>query len=268
MIQSKPKAAADVTLPQEGYAELFIGENGEVAVKKDDGTVTQSAVSGSSSAGDFIEIGSNVYSIIKKVAWANKPDPGPASGTQIFVTDIGLYGSYWVSDGLRWNPTSEITLFKALNTTVSGEVNVLRKTDSDTTESVLAQYLLPGGVMTDSSTLRIEPVWTFSSGSSTKTLRVRFGSSFGMNKVRGGSGAETQTLFAPLIDIINRRSYNTQIIPYIETSLYTNASTGNIGTSNVNTVNDVNIQVSGQWGTAGDGSKEITLRSVIIRLIP
>lgn len=38
MIQSKPKSPSEVSLPPAGYAELYIGQKGEVAIKKDDGS--------------------------------------------------------------------------------------------------------------------------------------------------------------------------------------------------------------------------------------
>lgn len=48
------------------------------------------------------------------VAWASKPAPGTA-GREIFVSDVGVKGSKWIDDGVRWKPVGNRVLLASLD---------------------------------------------------------------------------------------------------------------------------------------------------------
>lgn len=73
-----------------------------------------------------------------EVTWANRPSPSVFRGF-MWMTDIGIGGSLWRSDGIRWNLVGRATLF-------SGEGITSTSTDA-TTEALAVTPVIPMGVL-------------------------------------------------------------------------------------------------------------------------
>lgn len=106
---------------------------------------------------------------ITVTTWAARPSAAANTGAMIRVTDIGIAGSLWVSDGVRWNPVGVITLYRNASILVAA---------ADTTEQIMAQVAIPAGLLADGAQIR-----TFWSSTKSGTVdaaateqRIRFGS--------------------------------------------------------------------------------------------
>lgn len=110
-------------------------------------------------------------------AWASKPTCAAAiTGMEIRVTDVGGYngsnytGSHWYCDGAqaRWVP-------------VGGTVNLVMDmttythTAGSTSETLLASYTIPAGLMRANSCLYFHAGFNATDGSNSKISRVEFG---------------------------------------------------------------------------------------------
>ena len=120
--------------------------------------------------------------------------------------------------------------------------------------------VLPAGAMGLNHTLEIDTAWTYPNSATTKTLGAYFGSFKALDRSRTTSVTETS-----LVRIINRASASAQIHPFKNATYFT-AGASAIPTSTVDTSAAVTIRITGQWGSAGAGSNNITLESALIRI--
>lgn len=113
---------------------------------------------------------------IPRYILANRPTAIGASGDIIFLTDIGPNGSHWVSNGTYWSPLGgEVTL------AIVGTTYSLTGTASET---VVATYTLPGGLLTPNSQLDIMQTWTYTNSANSKTMRIKH------SAIGGGTGGD------------------------------------------------------------------------------
>ena len=118
----------------------------------------------------------------RNLTWAQRPNAARYQNEIIYISDIGIGGSYWTSNGTYWSPLNgEVTLAQTgAATSVTGT----------TSETVLATYTLPGGLMTPWSQLEIIVLWSFTNSANTKILRVR------QSSVGGGISGDPYFYFA------------------------------------------------------------------------
>lgn len=96
--------------------------------------------------------------------WGLIPPASSATGEIVYVSNIGVNGSYWLSNGSVWRPVNgEVTLAQ------SGASVSLTGT---TTQTVLATYTLPGGLMTTYSQIEITCLWSHTNSANAKTPRI------------------------------------------------------------------------------------------------
>lgn len=101
----------------------------------------------------------------RNLTWAQRPNAAQYQNEIIYISDIGIGGSYWTSNGTYWSPLNgEVTLAQ------SGAAIDMT---GASTEQVMATYTLPGGLMTPWSQLEIIVLWSFTNSANTKILRVR-----------------------------------------------------------------------------------------------
>lgn len=105
-------------------------------------------------------------SAIASGTWANRPSPIPASGTLYFATDVGENGTILQSNGTRWRALNGEAALKTLGTTVTGIVNV---------EQIVAQTLLPAGLLQANDVLRVRVSGSKSGATDSAQLTVRIG---------------------------------------------------------------------------------------------
>ncbi|MGE3607996.1 MAG: hypothetical protein AB7I27_00310 [Bacteriovoracaceae bacterium] len=104
-------------------------------------------------------------SIGKTYTWANRPPASSVAEEVIFVSNVGISGSYWISDGSYWVPLGgEVMLAKS--TTASSVTGV-------TDETQLAVYTLPGGIVTPWSQIEISFLFSYTNSASSKTMRIK-----------------------------------------------------------------------------------------------
>lgn len=103
--------------------------------------------------------------VIPILEWADRPDPASYVNKPIFVTDFGIGGSYWTSDGAGWRLSAPARLFQGNNVF----------TTSGTTEEVASSILIPAGTFSINSTIRTYATVTKSGAVDTPNFRVRMG---------------------------------------------------------------------------------------------
>lgn len=104
----------------------------------------------------------------RNLTWAQRPNAAQYQNEIIYISDIGIGGSYWASNGTYWSPLNgEVTLAQ------SGATVSLTGT---TSETVLATYTLPGGLMSANGQLEVWFTTSYTNSANSKTLRVRHSS--------------------------------------------------------------------------------------------
>lgn len=187
--------------------------------------------------------------------WAERPSAAEHPWRLFFITDIGVGGSIWISNGYELTPIAPITLAQNFET--------VSKSDADTTEFTAFTTVIPGGLMGLNRTLEVFPAVSYPSSATAKVIRCRFGSFEAYNKSR-----TTVTLDVPKIEIINRNDPAKQVYPFHGSANYGSGFTASMATSTVDTSVDQPLSLTLQWGTAGAGSNNISLSAVRVRLIP
>ncbi len=118
---------------------------------------------------------------IPQYLWVNRPSASSVIGELIYITNVGVGGSYWISNGTYWSP-------------LNGEVTLAQSGDAINltgfaTEQVMATYTLPGGLMSANGQLEIIHFWNVTNSVNNKTVRIRHSS------VGGGISGDTYYSF-------------------------------------------------------------------------
>jgi hypothetical protein len=135
----------------------------------------------------------------RNLTWAQRPNAAQYQNEIIYISDVGIGGSYWTSNGTYWSPLNgEVTLAQSgASVSVTGTL----------TETALATYTMPGGLMSANGQLEIFHFWSFTNSANSKTLRVR------LSAVGGGSSgnaylSNTLTTFSTVKGITCIRNAN------------------------------------------------------------
>lgn len=186
--------------------------------------------------------------------WSTRPDAASYSGSEITITDVGVAGSRWRSNGTRWMNMHPIVLG-----TLPAPVTQLASVS--TAESAAVWTLtVKGGVMDVNSMIQVLPLATCNNSATNKTMRI---------KAAGTSiGTFIQTTVVAEQPLIYFRNINSAAAQKTFTG---NASaTGSISTApaatTVNTAADWDLSVTLQAGNAANGDT-ITLDSAIAVLL-
>lgn len=186
--------------------------------------------------------------------WANKPSATLyPTGTRIYISDIGMGGSDWVSDGTRWKPLNgRVVLARgATQSSVTGT----------TAETALATVTVPAGAMGLNGQLAITALFSYTSSANAKTPRVRFGGAAGAAFF--STSRTTDALYQQMVMIGNRNSASSQIGGSQGASAF-GASTGSLMTSSIDTTTDQTVVFS---GLLANSSETITLERYSVELI-
>lgn len=187
--------------------------------------------------------------------WAERPSASEHPFRLMLVTDIGVSGSFWISNGSSWSPISPITL--------SAQYENVSKTDADDSELIAFTTVIPGGLMGNNRTLEVRPTVTYPSSAATKDIKCYFGGFLAYSKSR-----TTTTLDAPVIEIINRNDATKQIMPYQGSANTGGPFNAAPATSSIDTTLDQTLSIGLKWPVAASGVNSITLATVRVRLIP
>lgn len=106
-----------------------------------------------------------------EMAWATLPTASTVTGMTVRVTDVGVGGSFWTSNGTKWYPTATEVLLANDQTTLA-----ITGTASEVQTFTLT---IPAGMMGANGVLEIVSFFTYTNSANNKTLRVRFGGTSG-----------------------------------------------------------------------------------------
>lgn len=134
--------------------------------------------------------------------------------------------------------------------------------DATTGESDPALYSLPipKYSLGPNSTMEVDALLTVPSSGTTKTIRVRFGGVVLLNL-----GLTSHVSFRFNLRISNRNSLSAQIVTPNNATSFSNFASSAVQTATVDFATDQTLTITGQWGTSGAGSNNITLNSVIVK---
>ena len=185
--------------------------------------------------------------------WATKPDATLYNGSEITITDVGIIGSRWRSNGTRWVNMHPIVL-GALPSPVTQLASV------STAESAAVWALtVKGGVMDINSMIQILPLATCNNSATNKTLRVKADETS-----IGAFILTTVVAEQPLVYFRNIASMSAQ-----KTFTGNASATGSISTkpvaTTVNTAADWNLTVTLQAENSTNGDT-ITLDAMTVVL--
>lgn len=185
--------------------------------------------------------------------WAGKPSAAAYSGAEITITDIGVGGSRWRSNGTRWVNMHPIVLG-----TLPAPVTQLASVSTAESDAVWT-LTVKGGVMDVNSMIQALPLATCNNSATNKTLRI---------KAAGTSiGTFVQTTVVAEQPLVLFRNINSAAVQKTFTG---NASaTGSISTApaetTVNTAADWDLTVTLQAANATNGDT-ITLDAMTVIL--
>lgn len=106
-----------------------------------------------------------------EMTWATLPAASTVTGMTVRVTDVGVGGSFWTSNGTKWYPTATEVLLANDQTTLA--------VTGTTSEVQTFTLTIPAGMMGANGVLEIVPFFTYTNSANNKTLRVRFGGTGG-----------------------------------------------------------------------------------------
>lgn len=164
---------------------------------------------------------------IRIYTFANRPTASLMNGGIIKISDIGPAGSYWISNGTRWQPLGGSCLLA-----ISQVASSVTGTASETN---LASYTMPRGLMSANGQLEILTLWSHTNAATARNLRVRIGTDALAGTIFYNPSISTANTTQSYIIIKNNNSTGSQYgFPNSTGSGYA-TSTGTLITSSWNT---------------------------------
>jgi hypothetical protein len=136
-------------------------------------------------------------SAITASTWAARPAAAASAGQGMWVTDVGVAGSLWFSNGIAWMPVSNplVLAHKFSNARMDASVGA-------NADVLLDSHLIPAFVLGPTSALRITAAFSFpGSGSAGKAPQIR--AYFGV----GAYALSSQSLFDSLGQFTTQKSF-------------------------------------------------------------
>lgn len=205
--------------------------------------------------GNILDEAGNVLAApARSYSWSALPLPADYIGTA-YVTDVGLRGSLWRSDGTTWGLVNGSCVY------ARGHTDLTVGAGSTAEEDLVSIPLLPG-LMGLNGQIIVTHFWQATNNANVKTMRVKLGgTAFFANAAALGSAA---IFLPPPTRIFNRNSQSSQIAfaaanGNTTVATASAATTGTVDTSAVQT-----LAISGQKAT---GSDTLTLLAYSVELI-
>lgn len=186
--------------------------------------------------------------------WAALPLPSAYTGAA-YVSDVGLSGSLWYSNGVTWGLVSGDAVLARGNTDLS-------VSGGSTSEEALVSITIPAGLIGVNGQLEVTHFWEATNNANVKTMRVKLG---GTAFFANAAGLNSNTIFLPPpTRIWNRNSQSVQMA-FAAANGNTSVATGTAKTAGaVDTSVATTFAISGQKAT---GSDTLTLLGYVVRLI-
>lgn len=163
----------------------------------------------------------------------------------VFVSDIGINGSRWVSNGVNWRPLAPVIL--------AADHAARSITNATNTPTKLFSYIVPAGLLSDRSLLSFYPVLSYPGDTDTKVIRAFYGTGAAYSKTRN---LATNTLEAPVIQLATTGPAS-QKYPLNGSATFASGANATVSTSSIPTNADQEFYLDASFSVAGDGSKLI-----------
>lgn len=186
---------------------------------------------------------------IRIYTFENRPTASLMAGGIIKISNVGPAGSYWISNGTRWQPLGGSCLL-AISQVASSVTGT-------TSETNLASYTLQSGLMSANGQLEVFVLWSYTNSVNTKAPRMRFGFDYdplGGNIFYNPSITTTNTLQSFMI-LKNNNAQNAQLGFANNTGSGYATSIGSVVTSSWNTASTsykTGLHFNGALGNAAD----------------
>lgn len=195
-------------------------------------------------------------------AFYRLPAPQKMRGQTVYVRDIGIDGSYWFSNGVRWAPLHGGRIVLANQT-----YQVDDATDATTSNIVLMRYTAPPLLFAENSTLVLDAKASWPGSTTQKNLRAYIGTSQWATTNNGGSATILSAKWSGL-SLQNRNSAFAQIGEAAGTAGGQAQQAAAFLTTTANTHTGYReITIQANWSTAGAGSNKIILESARLELV-
>ena len=182
--------------------------------------------------------------------WATLPVANSVpTGTRYYVTDIGINGSDWFSDGTKWRLVNSRVVLARSNTGV---------VVTGTLGATAATVTIPAGVMGSNGTLEITSLWSCTNNTNSKSCNIGFG---GTNYM---ASALASSLSNQMLTIIRNRTATSQIGGVGSTSWVYSPIAAPCRTSTADTTIAQNITFNAVHSNTSD---TITLESYRVTLV-
>lgn len=192
--------------------------------------------------------------VARNRTWATLGAPADYIGLA-YVTDVGLSGSLWRSDGATWGLVNGSVVLARGHTD-------LTVTAASVTEEDLASIPIPAGLMGANGMLEVTHFWEATNNANVKTMRVKLGgTAFFANATALGSSS----IFLPAPTRIWNRNNQAAQMAFAAANGNTTIATGTTKTTGtVDTSAATTLAISGQKAT---GSDTLTLLGYSVRLV-
>lgn len=189
-----------------------------------------------------------------QTTFVNRPTASLMSGKIIYMTDIGPAGSYWISNGTRWQPLggSCLLAISQVASSVTGTAS----------ETVLASVTIPAGLMSENGQLEIFMLWSHTNAATARNLRSRFGTDPLAGTIYYNPSISTTNTTQSFMIIKNNNATNSQYGFPNSTGAGYATSTGTLITSSWNTATTNHVLAFN--GALVDTSQTITLEGYSI----
>jgi hypothetical protein len=137
-----------------------------------------------------------------QTTFANRPTASLFTGKTIYMTDIGPAGSYWISNGTRWQPLGGSCLIA-----ISQVASSVTGTASETN---LASVTIPAGLMSANGQLEILTLWSYTNSGTARNCRIRLGTDTTSGTVFFNPSVSTTNTLQSYINIKNNNATNSQ----------------------------------------------------------
>ena len=195
------------------------------------------------------------------VTWATKPAANAFPvGVPIYISDVGVGGSRWITDGTNWYPEAGRLLLAQSGNPVSITGTATDQTGPSGTSRAIVT--VPAGILLSNGSLEVETLWSYTNSANAKNLRVRFGGTSGT--VYLNTPPTTTGCVQNICIIRNSNATNSQKGFLAAASSHFGSSTGTT-TSTIDTTAAVDVVIGGQLTNTGE---TITLESYVIWVRP
>lgn len=192
-----------------------------------------------------MHLGLTGHQKIPSITWAalSALTASAYSGRQYLVTDLGIGGSLWRSDGSVWQLVAPVVLYKIVaQQTLTGT----------TSETVLAQYTLPANALGSDRKLTAEAVFGTTVSANAKTNRIRHGASAGTGNALASLAAISTTGSQRVWGGVRNRTTTSQIQAHTSLSGNGGNSTSTFTTGSLDTTAATVVSFTGTLGSSGE----------------